>query len=68
MPLYTRDRSMFMENPSYLVDSIPHGQKETVAKAIGITSPNFPDGRVVKSNREKPTFASYLNSTESILI
>lgn len=41
VPLYTRDRSMFMENLSYLVDSIPHGQKETVAKAIGITAPQF---------------------------
>lgn len=41
VPLYTRDSSIFRENISYLVESIPHGQKETVAKAIGITAPQF---------------------------
>ncbi len=41
VPLYTRDSSVFRENLSYLLSSIPHGQKETVAKAIGITAPQF---------------------------
>lgn len=41
VPLYTRDSSVFRENVRYLVESIPHGQKETVAKAIGITAPQF---------------------------
>jgi hypothetical protein len=41
VPLYTRDSSVFWENLRYLVDSIPHGKKETVAKAIGVTAPQF---------------------------
>lgn len=41
VPFYTRDSSIFRENLRYLVDSIPHGQKETIAKAIGITPPQF---------------------------
>ncbi len=41
VPLYTRNSSIFRENINYLVESIPHGQKETVAKAIGITAPQF---------------------------
>ena len=39
--LYTRDSSVLCENLKYLVASIPHGKKETVAKAIGVTAPQF---------------------------
>jgi len=41
VPLYTRESSIFRENLRYLVNSIPHGQKETVAKSIRITPPQF---------------------------
>lgn len=41
VPLYTRESSVFRENIRYLVESIPHGQKETVAKTIGITPPQL---------------------------
>ncbi len=41
VPLYTRDSTVFQLNLGYLVDSIPHGQKDKIAKAIGITAPQF---------------------------
>lgn len=41
VPLYTRDSTIFQLNLAYLIESIPHGQKETIAKAIGITAPQF---------------------------
>lgn len=39
VPLYTRDHTILQLNLAYLADVIPHGQKDKVAKAIGVTPP-----------------------------
>ena len=41
VPLYSRDGSVFQLNLAYLIESIPHGQKDKVAKSIGVTAPQF---------------------------
>lgn len=41
VPLYTRDATILQLNIRYLVDAIPHGQKDKMAKAIGVTPPQI---------------------------
>jgi transcriptional regulator with XRE-family HTH domain len=41
IPLYTREASILELNIRYLVDVIPHGQKDKIAKTIGITPPQI---------------------------
>jgi transcriptional regulator with XRE-family HTH domain len=41
VPIYARAVPVFRQNLAYLIDSIPHGQKDRVAKQIGITAPQL---------------------------
>jgi transcriptional regulator with XRE-family HTH domain len=41
VPLYTRESTILQLNLTYLAEVIPHGQKDKMAKVIGVTPPQI---------------------------